>query len=637
MKQKATTTTKRKIEPVARASGSVVADHIEQLAKLFPDAVSEGEVDFERLRAALGSITDDGKERYSFTWAGKRDAIRLLQVPSRATLIPASKQSVSFEKSGNVFVEGDNLEVLKLLYKPYFGRVKMVYIDPPYNTGNDFIYPDNFADPLDSYLKLTGQKDTEGNLLTSNPESSGRYHSSWLSMMYPRLFIARQLLRDDGVIFVSIDDHEIHNLRLLMNDVFGEENLVAQFIWKRKAGGGDDSGHVAVEHEYILCFAKNSDTAKLGLIKHESPSMTAKYNRTENNKRFYLERLDKTSLTYNKSMDFEIRCPDGSQIRPPQPNPKHPSTSWRWGKSTVEQRYAELIFEKEKKTGEWRIYTKTWEPLEGVTPRSLLVESDHGRNRDGTQEIAEILSPNVFPNPKPLKLLRHLLAIGAPGADDLVLDFFSGSGTMAHAVLELNRELGLNRRFIAVQLPEPTESESPAYKAGFKTIAEIGKERIRRVIKKLKSDAEGTLPLKTRNAPEDLGVRVFILKESNYKLWTGVQERDSQAYFKTMDGFTDPLLADWKPENLLWEVAVKEGYGLNSEVKPVAGLKSNAVHIVADPNKQQSFRICLDDSLKKETIKSLDLSKDDLFICRDAALDDELASNLALQCRLKTI
>jgi adenine-specific DNA-methyltransferase len=221
---------KRKREPVARTSADLAVDQVARLREIFPECVTEGKVDFDKLHAAVGDEVDSGPERYSLTWAGKRDAIRLLQTPSRATLVPCPKESVNFGETGHLFIEGDNLEVLKLLYKPYFGRVKMIYIDPPYNTGNDFIYPDNFADPLDTYLKLTGQKDAAGNLLTSNPETSGRYHSAWLSMMYPRLFVARQLLREDGVIFVSIDDHEVHNLRLLMNEVFGEENFLACIV-----------------------------------------------------------------------------------------------------------------------------------------------------------------------------------------------------------------------------------------------------------------------------------------------------------------------------------------------------------------------------------------------------------------------
>jgi adenine-specific DNA-methyltransferase len=286
-----------------------------RLRELFPESLTEGGlIDFERLRRALGEIVDEGKERYGLSWAGKTECYRTIQRTSTGTLIPRRDRSVDFDRTHNLIIEGDNLEVLKLLQKSYLGKVKMIYIDPPYNTGNDFIYPDDFTETLETYLKYTGQVDNEGRKFSNNSDTDGRFHSKWLNMMYPRLFLARNLLREDGVIFVSIDDHEVDNLKKLCAEVFGEENYLATFIWKRKAGGGDDSQHVATEHEYVVCFARNADASQLGTVKHESPSMTAKYNRVENGRRFYLERLDKTSLTYSPSMDYEIKCPDGSLL-----------------------------------------------------------------------------------------------------------------------------------------------------------------------------------------------------------------------------------------------------------------------------------------------------------------------------------
>ncbi|HZD57161.1 MAG TPA: site-specific DNA-methyltransferase, partial [Anaerolineales bacterium] len=239
---------------------ALTSDRLQVLKDLIPEAFTEGKIHFEKLRATLGNLIDDSPERYSFTWAGKRDATRLLQTPTRATLIPCPEESIEFDSTQNIFIEGENLEVLKLLYKSYFGRVKMIYIDPPYNTGNDFIYPDDYADPLGKYLELTGQQDVEGNLLTSNPETSGRYHSAWLSMMYPRLFLARQLLREDGVIFISIDDHEVHNLRMLMNEIFGEENFIATVLWQKVYSPKSSARHFSEDHDYILVYAKNGET-----------------------------------------------------------------------------------------------------------------------------------------------------------------------------------------------------------------------------------------------------------------------------------------------------------------------------------------------------------------------------------------
>lgn len=253
----------------------IAAERLEQLRELFPEAFTEGRLDVDKLQESLGDVTKPDAERYSFTWAGKRNSIQILQTPSRATLTPDRDESVNFDTTQNLFIEGDNLEVLKLLYKSYFGRVKMIYIDPPYNTGNDFIYPDNYKDPLESYLQLTGQRDSEGNLLTSNPETSGRYHSAWLSMMYPRLFLARQLLRDDGVIFISIDDHEVHNLRMLMNEIFGEENFVANIVWEKKYTQSNDVDFFSDNHDHILCYAKFHESAEMHLLERTEEQAAA--------------------------------------------------------------------------------------------------------------------------------------------------------------------------------------------------------------------------------------------------------------------------------------------------------------------------------------------------------------------------
>jgi len=355
----------------------------------------------------------------------------------------------------NLIIEGDNFDALRYLRMTHAGRVKCIYIDPPYNTGNrDFIYNDRFIDKDDAYR-----------------------HSKWLEFMYRRLELAKELLTENGVIFVSIDDNEVFHLGLLMEQIFGASNFVANLIWKRKAGGGDDSGHIATEHEYILCFAANSSKAKLARVLHESPSMTAKYNRSESGRRYYLERLDKTSLTYGTSMDFPIRCPDGTFVSPTQPDPQNPRTSWRWSKKTVEERADELVFARDKKTNEWRVYTRTWEPLEGVTPRSLLVDEHHGRNRNGTQELAEYIGPRVFNNPKPTTLIQHLINIGASEPDAIILDFFAGSGTTAQAVLNLNKEDGGNRRFILVSSTEAT-ADAPDKNL----CRDVCAERVRRVI-----------------------------------------------------------------------------------------------------------------------------------------------------------
>ena len=307
-----------KKQPVIKQTPSISEEQLNQLREIMPQVFSEGKVDFEKLHASLGDFGDERPERYSFSWAGKRDAIRILQTPSRATLIPARKESIDFDKTQNVFIEGDNLEVLKLLYKPYFGQVKIIYIDPPYNTGNDFVYPDNFADPLDTYLKLTGQKDSEGNLLTSNAETGGRYHSAWLSMMYPRLFLARQILRDDGVIFVSIDDHEFYNIRTLMNEIYGEENFIASFVWKRRASSALAEKLVSIDHEYVICYQKGSFKNFLG-----RPKDYAAYRNPDNDPKGLWTLGDLTvgmTKEQRPNQFYDLKDPKTGKVYPANPN-----------------------------------------------------------------------------------------------------------------------------------------------------------------------------------------------------------------------------------------------------------------------------------------------------------------------------
>jgi len=618
-------------EHVSKETANVLAEKIDTLKELFPGAFAEGKIDWDKLRALLDEAVDDRPERYSFTWAGKREAIRLLQTPSRATLVPVEKESVNFDTTQHLFIEGDNLEVLKLLYKPYFGRVKMIYIDPPYNTGNDFIYPDNFADPLDTYLKLTGQKTAEGNLLTSNPETSGRYHSAWLTMMYPRLFLARQLLSDDGVIFVSIDDHEVHNLRLVMNEIFGEENFVENFVWKKSYGGGAKEKYAVRQHEYALMYARSKDVLE-ELWLPPDPEAEARYYKYRDEKLnergpYRLKPLEATkSMDRRENLVFPIPLPWGGKVMPKR--------QWWWGRERVERALAanELVFTRQGKdvSVSYKQYLRDEKgETRGAKPFSVI---DKIYTQHGTEDLRELFGGEVIVQfPKPVALMKQFVSTATAGASgDLILDFFAGSCPTAQAILELNREDGGNRRFIMAQLPEPTDRKD------FPTIAEIGKERVRRVIKKLAKARSGELDLKTRDLPEDLGFKVFKLAESNYRPWSGA-ELKGDGYAKEMELYTDPLLDGWKPGNVVYEVALKEGYGLNCTIEKVKDVKHCVVHRVTDPDKEQAFYICLDDKIRLKALRPLELKRDDLFICRDHALDDEAAANLALQCRLKTI
>jgi len=504
----------------------------------------------------------------------------------------------------------------------------------------------NFADPLDTYLKLTGQKDSAGNLLTSNPETGGRYHSAWLSMMYPRLFLARQLLADDGVIFVSIDDHEVHNLRLLMNEIFGEENFIGQITVLTNPKGRVLSEHLAQTHDYVLAYAKASIFLELSVSKTEE-QITVDYPEIDEGGRFRLLELRNTHRQFGrfnrKNLFFPLYIDPNTglvflsnlkgfiKVEPIWDDGFE--GCWTWDTKKVQKDNYLLIGK--IINGKWKVFRKSY----AITPegevarkKSKTIWDDKSfQTEKGQSQFDELIPGKIFQSPKPVNLIKSMLQLST-NADDIILDFFAGSCTTAQAVLELNREDGGDRRFIMVQLPEPTGRaihESPQ----FLTIAEIGKERIRRVVARMKKEREMQLPL---DKPEDLGFKVFKLAPSNYKQWdvAVIHELQPHEYARQAEMFADPLVEGWKPENVLYEVALKEGYDLNIMVEPTA---VKEVQRITNPDKGQSFYLTLARKIVLKDLRPLDLKKDDLFICRDSALDDETAANLALQCRLKTI
>ena len=619
-------------ERIARESLSLRDELLAKLREFVPQTFSNGSVDFEKLRELLDDNINDQSERFSFTWAGRRDAVATLQAPTSATLIPDVGNSVDFEDADHVFIEGENLETLKSLYRSYYGRVKMIYIDPPYNTGNDLIYPDNFSDPLENYLRITGQKNDGGNYLSTTRETSGRFHSAWLSMMYPRLAIARQLLRDDGVIFVTIDDHECPNLRLLMNEIFGEENFIGCIIWKKmdSPSRNDKTRYVSNYHDYVLCYARNRDRA--GLKQKAKPEILNAYPFQLPDGRYARRRQLRKNGKHARREDrptlwYPVTAPDGMEIYPIAPD------GWegRWvlSKNTWKKRQAEGMTEWIKRSYGWvPYYIEVAAENPGTPWPTIWTEVD--QNRQAKAEFTELMGSDVeFDNPKPTSLVKEMLRMATSDAD-IVVDFFAGSGTTAQAVLDLNREDGSNRCFILVQIPEPIRSgkNSP-----YKTLADIARTRIEKSIGRLKGNL---LDPDERGGPENLAFRAFKLANSNFRRWAGIETKDADVYAEQLELFADTLVPGWNPATVIWEVALREGFALTSKIDKCE-VESQTVWRVIDPELEQSFYICLDDTLGMGTVRKLGLTRDDLFVCRDTALNDTLAANLALECRLKVL
>ena len=616
-------------EKVAQTSADIVADRMAKLFALFPEAITEGKIDFDKLRTALGGEVELQAERYNFTWKGKHEAISILQKPTQMTLAPSFDKSINSDKTHNLFIEGDNLEVLKLLYKPYFGHVKMIYIDPPYNTGNDFVYPDDYSDSLNNYLKLTGQRDNNGNNLTNKLETNGRLHSRWLSMMYPRLFLARQLLRDDGAIFVSIDDIEVHNLRMLMNEVFGEENFIANVIWQKKFSPQNDAKYLSDNHDHILLYAKQKENWNRNLLPI-SASVEERYANLDNDPREPWSSGDISVKTYAKANDYPILTPSGRIIRPPE------SRCWVFSKQKLEELIKDdRIWFGPNGNNVPRLKQFRSEVQSGIVPLTIWFHKEVGHNQEAKQELKEILDDveTVFDTPKPTRLIKRMMQIATSSSThDIVLDFFAGSCSTAQAVLELNHEDNGNRQFIMVQLPVPTNNPQ------FPTIADLGKERVRRVLVRLMEDRKSQLDIRGEENPEDLGFRVFRLTLSNYLQWQDMSPTtDSNSYTEQLGMFNSLLIETWKAEDVLYEVALKEGYSLSSQVKQVESIIETTIWKVTDERKNQSFYLCLDNMIDSDVIRKLRLGKDDLFVCRELALDDTTISNLAAQCHLKTV
>lgn len=591
-------------------SKDVAEEKREGLKRLFPGVVAEGKVDFDALRRELGEWVEPGKERFGLNWPGKADCMNIIQSPSVATLKPCRDESVDFDSTENLFIEGDNLEVLKLLQKAYFGRIKMIYIDPPYNTGNEFIYPDKYAENLDTYLAYSGQIDDEGKKFSTNADAVGRYHSNWLNMMYPRLYLARNLLSDDGIIFISIDDNEAANLQKLCNEILGEENLIASFVWKsRQNKDNRPEKGASIDHEYVLCYGRRVRGDERKISQYSNPDDDPRGPWTSANM------VGLAPKERRPNLHFDLIDPATSI------NYGCPEMGWRYDRKTM----ARLIEENRilwPPAPEGRPRRKAF--FEELSSEYTGVSSIIGVDlytRDGTAEINDLFGFRAMDFPKPVGLLRELVEQGA-SEDSIILDFFSGSCTTAHAVMGLNKQDGIKRKFIMVQLPEPCDEESEAYKTGLKTIAEIGKERIRRAAKKIADEAGGKLDLDGAG-DLDLGFKVFKLDRSNLKVWDG----DAEAFDadgKQLDMHVDHVDADSGPETLLYELLLKAGYSLTTKVEKTK-MAGKEVFSIEDG----VMLICLEDEITSELMDALADAEPSQVICFDAAFkhNDQLKAN----------
>ena len=614
-------------------SHTIADDKKQELLQLFPEIRTEGgQVDFERLKLALGETVDVGRERYGMNWPGKADCFKTIQQPSMGTLLPCKEQSVDFDTTENMIIEGDNLEVLKLLQKSYLGKIKMIEIDPPYNTGNDFIYPDNYTESLQTYLEYSGQVDNEGRKFSTNTEADGRFHSKWMNMMYPRLYLARNLLKEDGVIFIHIDDFEYDNLKKLCDEVFGEENFLENIIWKKRYGGGARERYLVSVHEYILCYARNLDSIEPLFVPQTQESVERYYVLKDENfdkwGPFRTHPLEATkSMGDRPNLVFPINAPDGTQIMPKR--------QWLWSKDRVEIELSKgcIAFLKDKDGG-WSVHSKQYlKDDEGnIRPSKAFSIIDNVYTQHGTNEIIDLFGDaQVFSFPKPTKLLQPLLNLGTTGRNDLVLDFFAGSGAIAHAILDLNRQDNGNRKFILVQLPEPTGRED------YKTIPEITKERVRRAIKKIK-DEQAAQPPNAFDAEKpklDLGFKVFKLSESNFKTWNpAVPSGDTAALEEQLSLHIDHIKQGRTQDDILYEILLKSGFPLATKVESLT-LAGKTVYSIAEG----AMLICIERNLTQELIKAIADKKPMRVVCLDEGFtgNDQLKTNAVQTMKTKGV
>jgi len=636
------------IEKFDLHSMDIKDSQLAKLKELFPEIFTEGsKIDWERLKLTLGEEVDTGKERYGMNWPGKADCFRTIQQPSIATLVPCPEESLKPDgtpyqvgegfcslpsgelegSSDNLFIEGDNLEVLKLLQKSYLGRIKMIYIDPPYNTGNDFIYPDNYTENLQTYLEYTGQVDSEGRKFGTNTDTDGRFHSKWMNMMYPRLFLAKNLLKEDGYISISIDDHEVDNLKKLCLEIFGEENFIGQIVWEKMYTTKNDSSQISDSHEYILLFGKNATDSKLKLLPR-TKEMDERYSNPDNDSRGVWKPIPLYAKGERKNGRYEIKSPTGKSFWPE--SNKH----WLYREDdTLSLIKDNRIYFGKDGDSQPNIKRFLTEVQQGTKSKTLWKFSEVGSN-DSAKKDLKYLFPEgeYFDFPKPITLIDRLIQL-CTNADSIILDFFAGSCTSAHSVLSFNKNFGGSRNFICVQLPQPVDENSEAAKAGYKNIADIGKERIRRVIANIKKGREeqskkGQEELFTDNeqqtTPPDLGFKVYKLAPSNFKLWDSNVAKTPEAIQTALELHVDHISEQASQEALLYEILLKSGFELTTDIEKIE-IEGKTVFSIAEGE----LLICLEKAITNELIKAIAERKPIRVVCLDEGFhnNDQLKSN----------
>ncbi|MGA8139691.1 MAG: site-specific DNA-methyltransferase [Desulfobaccales bacterium] len=619
-------------------SQDITEDKRQELLRLFPEIRTEGDqIDFDRLKLALGEAVDVGKERYGMTWPGKSDCRKTIEAPSLGTLRPCQEESVNFDTTENLIIEGDNLEVLKLLQKSYLGKVKIIYIDPPYNTGNDFIYPDKYSESLQTYLEYTGQVDAEGRRFGNNTEADGRFHSKWINMMYPRLYLAKNLLRDDGLIFISIDNMESDNLRKICNEIYGEDNFRKEGIIRRGAKSVQAQfetwDKLGIGYEKILIYSKTSDYRFPKQTRLLEEAKTGTWNN-------HWRGTDRPTMRYEL---FGI-TPDTGQ--------------WRWGKDrslqaiknyqnmlgelgrnepTITQEQIDEYYMQSVENGEdidFLRLSSNGKPEHYVPPTESTLLNDVWFDLpiSSSKEVRILFDgKKVYDNPKPSSLIRRALDFGEKA--DIILDFFAGSGTTAHAVLDLNKQDGGNRKFILVQLPEPLDPNNKDQKTAAdicdslgkpRTIAEITKERVRRVINNLDDENTGKLELDDASK-QYLGFRVFKLAESNFKLWNAEVPHDAQALERQLELHVDHIREGRTADDILYEILLKSWtVALTTPIERLA-LAGKTVYRISGG----LFFICLERELTLELIRAMAEQKPERVVCLDEGFagNDQLKAN----------